>query len=107
MYDEPFFAQVYAVVAAIPPGRVMTYGDIALCLGRPNGGRTVGWAMRHCPDSLPWHRVVHSRGALSVGARLPDGKLMQQALLEEEGIEFDRDGRLDLARYSWEGPCHE
>ena len=106
MYDEPFFAQVYALVAAIPPGRVMTYGDIALCLGRPGGGRTVGWAMRHCPDGLPWHRVVNSRGALSIGARLPDGKLVQQALLEEEGVAFDHAGRLDLARYGWEGVRH-
>jgi len=106
MYDEPFFAQVYALVAAIPPGRVMTYGDIALCLGRPGGGRTVGWAMRHCPDGLPWHRVVNSRGALSTGARLPDGKLVQQALLEEEGVAFDHAGRLDLARYGWEGVRH-
>jgi len=102
--NQPFFARVYALVAAIPPGRVMTYGDIALYLGWPGGGRTVGWAMRQCSEGLPWHRVVNGRGALSTGARLPDGRPLQQALLEEEGVEFNPSGRLDLARYGWEGP---
>jgi len=99
--NDDFFRRVYSLVAAIPPGRVMTYGDIALCLGRPGAGRTVGWAMRHCPAGLPWQRVVNSRGACSVGERLPDGRLLQQSLLEEEGIVFDRAGRLDLACYGW------
>lgn len=99
--SDGFFQRVYRLVAGIPCGRVMTYGDIALCLGRPGGGRTVGWAMRHCPAGLPWQRVVNSRGACSVGKRLPDGQLLQQALLEEEGIMFDQAGQLDLARYSW------
>ncbi|HOG45654.1 MAG TPA: MGMT family protein [Anaerolineae bacterium] len=101
--NDDFFGRVYELVAAIPPGRIMTYGDIALRLGRPHGGRTVGWAMRHCPAGLPWYRVVNSRGASSVAARLPDGTPMQQALLEEEGVVFDATGRLDLARYSWTG----
>ncbi len=101
--NEDFFQRVYRLVASIPPGRVMTYGDIALHLGRPHGGRTVGWAMRHCPAGLPWQRVVNSRGICSVGERLPDGRLLQQALLEEEGVVFDSSGRLDLARYGWPG----
>ncbi len=105
--SEELFRRVYDLVAAIPRGRVLTYGDIALRLGRPHGGRTVGWAMRHCPEDLPWYRVVNSRGELSVAARLPDGRLMQRALLEEEGIEFDPSGRLDLARYAWRGAADD
>lgn len=99
--NDDFFRQVYRLVAQIPPGRVMTYGDIALCLGRPGGGRTVGWALRHSPAGLPWQRVVNSQGGCSVGERLPDGRLLQQVLLEEEGVVFDSNGRLDLTRYGW------
>ncbi len=101
--SERFADRVYTIVAAIPPGRVLTYGDIARMLGRPRGGRLVGWAMRSCPEGLPWHRVVNSQGGLSVRARYPDGRLVQRVLLEEEGVTFDTEDRLDLAIYAWTG----
>jgi len=40
---------LYAVVAQVPKGRVISYGAIARMLGRPGAARTVGWAMRACP----------------------------------------------------------
>ena len=46
---------------AIPRGRVATYGQIAALLGWPRAARAVGDAMRHCPDGLPWHRVVNAQ----------------------------------------------
>jgi methylated-DNA-protein-cysteine methyltransferase-like protein len=101
MKDESFFRRVYEVVARVPAGRVVTYGEIARILGRPSGSRAVGWAMRHCPEDVPWYRVVNAQGRLSVTARYPDGKLMQQALLEEEGVVFSGEGRLDVERYAW------
>ena len=101
--SSDFYERVYRIVAAIPAGKVVTYGDIARMLGRPRGGRLVGWAMRHCPEGLPWYRVVNAQGRLSVTARYPDGRLMQQALLEEEGVVFDAEGRLDVVRYAWTG----
>jgi len=96
--------RVYEIVAQIPYGRVITYGQIARVLGRPSGARAVGWAMRQCREGLPWYRVVNARGRGSVTARNPDGKLMQQVLLEEEGVEFDAEGNMDLERYLWAGP---
>ncbi|MDI7276795.1 MAG: MGMT family protein [Anaerolineae bacterium] len=101
--SSDLYERVYRIVATIPAGRVLTYGDIARMLGRPRGGRLVGWAMRHCPEGLPWYRVVNAQGRLSVTARYPDGRLMQQALLEEEGVVFDAEGRLDVGRYAWTG----
>jgi methylated-DNA-protein-cysteine methyltransferase-like protein len=98
-----FFLQIYQMVARVPPGRVVTYGDLARMLGRPSAAQAVGWAMRHCPDGLPWHRLVNGQGGLSVTATYPDGKLMQRALLEEEGVVFDSRGRVDLERYAWTG----
>ena len=99
-----FYERVFQVVAQIPRGRAMTYGQIARVLGRPNGARAVGWAMRRCPEGAPWHRVVNARGEFSVMTRCPDGRLMQQALLEAEGVVFTGEGRFDLEQYAWAGP---
>ena len=95
------YRQVHAVVAQIPPGRVVTYGQIARYLGMPRGARTVGWAMRHCPNGVPWHRVVNSRGGISHRAHDSSSGL-QRALLESEGLDVDPSGRVDLSRYSWD-----
>ena len=96
------FARVYEIVAQVPYGRVVTYGQIARAIGLKRGARVVGWAMRHCPEGLPWHRVVNAQGGVSFH-NAPETIPLQRALLEGEGIRFDRSGRLDLARYRWEG----
>lgn len=87
-----FFDAVYAVVAAIPYGRVTTYGDIARRIGYPGRARYVGYAMRVCPDGLPWHRVVKADGTITGGSFAP----VRRMLLEREGIPFLADGRVDL-----------
>jgi len=97
-----FYERVYEVVARIPRGRVATYGQIAHHLGMPQGARAVGWAMRQCPGSLPWHRVVNAQGGLSKGAH-PEYCPLQRSLLEEEGVSFLADGRVELARFGWDG----
>lgn len=89
---ESFFQSVYAVVAQIPYGRVMTYGDIAKALGYPRRARFVGFAMRACPDHLPWHRVVMADGSITGGEWAP----IRRSLLKEEGVPFLPDGRVDL-----------
>lgn len=101
--SDPFFARVYALLARVPRGKVVTYGEVARMLGRPSGARAVGWAMRFCPEGYAWHRVLNAQGRPSTTERLPDGKLLQQALLEEEGVVFDETGRVDLNVYGWRG----
>ena len=66
MDKDTFQQEVYNVVAAIPPGRVVTYGQIAYLVGRPQCSRMVGHAMHDVPDGmcLPCHRVVNSQGRL-------------------------------------------
>jgi len=100
-----FFHQVYRVVRLIPPGQVATYGQIARILGAPRAARTVGWALHDLPadSDVPWQRVVNSRGAISLERRGMGGDL-QRALLEEEGVQFGPDGRIDLAVHGWPGP---
>ena len=95
------YKRVYEVVARVPYGKVVTYGQIARHLGLPKGARLVGWAMRRCPGELPWHRVVNAQGGLSAGAH-PGHRPLQRALLEDEGVSFGPDGRVDLATFGWD-----
>ena len=99
MTDPSAYERIYEVVARIPSGTVATYGQIARHLGIPNGARTVGWAMRHCPEGLPWHRVVNASGQTS--RRASDGHRMQRTQLEEEGVIFSLHDRIDLDAYGW------
>jgi methylated-DNA-protein-cysteine methyltransferase-like protein len=87
-----FFQQVYTIVGQIPYGRVISYGQIARILGRPRAAREVGWAMRHCPEDLPWQRVVMSDGSITGGAYAN----IRKARLEAEGVVFLQDGRVDM-----------
>src|SRR5215207_9146064 len=96
-YREP----VYDIVSQIPPGRVMTYGQIAGILGEGYTPRTVGYVM-HGADSekVPWQRVINSQGACSTGKMtLPVN--LQQGMLESEGIVFSEKGKCDLRKYQW------
>jgi methylated-DNA-protein-cysteine methyltransferase related protein len=70
-------------------------------LGQTRAARTVGWALRaaHTPDDVPWHRVVNGSGRISLRAGY--GAELQRALLEDEGVEFDLSGRIDLGRFGY------
>ncbi len=82
--------RVRELVAAIPPGRVSTYGDIAAVAGLSTP-RTVGWIMRTDSGDLPWHRVLRADGTPA-----PQLAHRQLARLAEEGCPV-RGDRVDLA----------
>jgi methylated-DNA-protein-cysteine methyltransferase-like protein len=95
----PPFQRVWKLVAKIPKGRVVTYGMLSEMIERRLTPVGVGWALRAAPeDALPWHRVVNAKGGVSTDAEHPG---LQRALLEAEGVVFDDDGTIDLARYGW------
>ncbi len=84
-----FFRQVYQVVGQIPPGKVLTYGQVATLVGAPYMARQVGWAMHGCPPGLPWHRVVGAGGKILINSlSMGEGPLLQRRLLEMEGVRF-------------------
>jgi len=87
-----FTQGVYELVALIPAGKVVSYGQIARELGNPRGARQVGWAMANCPPDLPWQRVVMADGSIAAG----EWAAMRRALLEDEGVPFLQDGRVDM-----------
>ena len=95
-----FVHDVHQFVRRIPRGQVATYGQIAAYLGHPRAARAVGWAMKHCPPGVPWHRVVNARGGIS-RRRNVGGMLTQRLLLEQEGIRV-RGGRVSLRRHRWQ-----
>lgn len=100
MEESGAWNRVWEMVRTIPPGKVMTYGQIAMLL-EPLSARAVGWAMNNCPEDVPWQRVVNARGGCSTDRRpdIPEG--LQKALLESEGIVFGADGTLDLETYRY------
>lgn len=101
--DASNFERIYALIRRIPAGKVSTYGQIARWLGWPRGARTIGWALRALTEGadVPWQRVVNAQGTPSLDT---EGSRVQRSLLEAEGIAFDKDGRIDLKKYGWEGP---
>ncbi|WP_018151280.1 MGMT family protein [Leeia oryzae] len=92
---------ILAVVAAIPAGRVMTYGHIALQAGLPRRARLVGKILSGLPEGspLPWWRVVNASGAISPRGWMGHDDL-QRLLLEEEGVAFSAAGRINLKLFS-------
>jgi methylated-DNA-protein-cysteine methyltransferase-like protein len=98
---ETLAARVYALVRACPVGRVTTYGWLAKTVGYPRGARMVGWFMNESPEGVPAQRVINSKGELS-GSWAFGQRGRMRALLEEEGIVFSADERVDLKRYGWD-----
>ncbi|MGH2616442.1 MAG: MGMT family protein [Thermomicrobiales bacterium] len=97
-----FYASVFALVSQIPRGRVTTYGTIAYTLGKPNGARSVGWALSIAPEDahLPCHRVVNHQGYLSGGWHWGHPDIMAE-LLRDEGVPFLEPHRVDLRACLW------
>ena len=96
--DGQFKTSVYQLVATIPSGRVMTYGQIAALCGRPRAARVVGGIAHHGPQDLPWQRVVNKQGGLASGYW--GGKRAHQAVLEAEGVEV-KDFQIDVKELIW------
>jgi methylated-DNA-protein-cysteine methyltransferase-like protein len=85
-----FQRAVVTVIAALEPGEVVTYGDVAVEVGRPGGAQAVANVLRRVPG-LPWWRVVPTSGRL-YRTHAPT----QAPLLLAEGVEVDADRRVGV-----------
>ena len=101
--SEPGFKDlVEQLVAQIPKGRVMTYGQIAALCGSPRAARQVG-GIAHFGDSLlPWQRVVNKAGRLASG--YPGGRSGHKQVLEDEGIKVSKDYYIKVTELLWWPP---
>ena len=101
--ENNFFERVYEVVKLIPPGRVTSYGAIAVFLGATRSARMVGWAMNNASkmEDIPAHRVVNRSGLLTGKHHFPGTRAMQQQL-EEEGVRVVEDKVVDFQKVFWD-----
>lgn len=101
---ESPYDRIYAVIAAIPEGKVATYGQVAALAGLPGHARQVGYALHSSSEGLdlPWQRVINSQGEVSPRSGVGIEEGYQRHLLEEEGVVFTLAGKVDLKRYQWE-----
>jgi methylated-DNA-protein-cysteine methyltransferase-like protein len=93
---------IYAVVSKIPKGRVATYGQVAELAGLPRQARLVGYALNVLPPNtrVPWHRVINSRGQVSLRSNGLGHDHLQAELLKREGVRFV-DSTVSLPRFRW------
>jgi methylated-DNA-protein-cysteine methyltransferase-like protein len=105
----PFRRLVYRVVARVPRGKVVTYGQVAAILGQPRAARAVGTALAALSgaylNTVPWQRVIGASGRCT--HRDGFSASVQRDLLEREGVRFDRRGHVDLKKMRWAGPRRE
>ena len=98
--DAEFAKRVYDIVAQIPQGRVMTYGQIAAYCGAAWAAWEVGQIAHTGPTGLPWHRVVNKQGGLAAGWP-GGGRAAHRARLEAEGVEVADDDTIDVKKLLW------
>ncbi|WP_067705283.1 MULTISPECIES: MGMT family protein [unclassified Erwinia] len=101
MHEQDSFPQrIWQIVAAIPTGKVATYGDIARMAGSPRAARQVGGVLKRLPEgsTLPWFRVINSMGAIS---QTGEDLTRQRDALLRDGVEVSREGKVSLRRYRW------
>lgn len=94
-------AALYLVLAAIPEGKVIAYGELALMAGLGRAARWVGRTLSQLPEDtrLPWHRVIGAGGRLSLPAGTASG-VEQRERLRAEGLSVNND-RVNMHRYGW------
>ena len=90
--------RIYAVLAAIPKGVVVSYGQVAELAGLPRAARLVGRTLSALPDDtqLPWHRVVNASGKIS----MPCDTQQKHRLEREEVLVVN--GRISLKQFRWQ-----
>src|SRR4030043_375590 len=97
-----FEERVKGVIRAIPRGKVATYAQVAALAGNHRAARQVVRVLHASSDKdrLPWHRVINSRGGISLGRGR--GFEKQRRLLSKEGVHVSRSGRIGLEDFQWE-----
>jgi len=98
--DAAFKNRVYELVAQIPEGRVMTYGQIAALCGAAWAAWEVGQIAHTGPSGLPWQRVVNKQGGLAAGWP-GGGRAVHRALLEAEGVAVSEEYKVNVNELLW------
>lgn len=100
---DEFSDRVYWLTQQVPPGKVVTYGQLAMYAGSPRAARAVGTLMRNSLANdveVPWQRVINASGGISFKGDFARAEL-QRRLLEDEGVVFGKNTKCDLNHYRW------
>ena len=100
--EAGFRERVEALVAQIPRGRVMTYGQLAALCGNARAARIVGGIAHFGNPDLPWQRVVNKQGGLASG--YPGGRSGHKQVLEAEGVKVSADYQVEVGKLLWWPP---
>jgi len=98
--ESGFAVRVHALVAQIPKGRVMTYGQIAALCGNARAARIVGGIAHFGDPNVPWQRVVNKKGGLASG--YPGGRQGHAEHLRSEGVEVSDDYYVNVGELLWD-----
>lgn len=105
------YEKVYNLVQKIPKGKVATYGQIGQLLDL--NARVIGWALNRLAyrrvgvsanqqkNNVPWQRVINSKGGISTNKLMNIPLGLQKKLLENEGVKFNNEEKIDLKKYLW------
>jgi len=101
MIHNEFTQTVINIIRGIPKEKVLSYGIIAGMAGNPRGARQVSWILHSMSKkyNLPWWRVVNSKGIIAM--RSGGGRDFQRLKLEQEGVKFIEDYRINLDSCLW------
>ena len=93
--------KIIDTIKKIPKGKVVTYGQIAAKAGNPLAARQVVRILHVYSEKehLPWFRVINSKGQISLKPGF--GYELQKSLLENEGVKFDNNDKIDFRKYGW------
>lgn len=99
----PFQESIAKVVRMIPPGHVMSYGQVAVYVGAPRGAQLVGWMMRSMETKvdLPWWRVLNNAGRITIKGNKYNTPDLQKRMLEAEGFEVNDDLTINMEKYRY------
>ena len=93
--------RIWSIISHIPKGKVISYGAVASLAGLPGHARYVGYTLKNLPpdSSLPWHRVINSKGCISF--QIDSEKYRtQKSRLTNEGVVFSGE-KISISQYGW------
>ncbi|MHA2181417.1 MAG: MGMT family protein [Promethearchaeota archaeon] len=107
MIPTEFTQNVIHIIKNIPKGKVLTYGYVAKLAGNPRAARQVSWVLHSSSRkyNLPWHRVISSKGSLTLKSE--EDRQYQKKLLELEDIPFLDNFKINLEKYLWKPKSSE
>ena len=101
------YRRIWNTIAAIPEGRVASYGQIGELAGFAKSARLVVRALRYAPAELelPWHRVLNAQGKIAIPPGSPSHEEQARRLAREDVPLVN--GRVDMSRYRWQPDLDE